>query len=207
MPDDRLPVLRRDLAGVGEIDLVMEAGSRKVVLVAVFLQETVHQRNRCELVIVRADVHDLHAKTFVDREKLRAGTIDLFLFGCSLHRPVKIGLGDEVRQTDDGNPAEGRFVAVIDAVNALLPPESLQRRHHIVVKAFDPMVPLAVMTIGNDDPRPVIVANIDGLYDATVQQLADMTRTPFARSKNLARTLVAPTASDLIATLNTLAPR
>ncbi len=69
------------------------------------------------------------------------------------------------------------------------------------------MSTLAVMTIGNDDPRPVIVANIDGLYDATVQQLDDMTRTPFARGKNLARTLVAPTASDLIATLNTLAPR
>ena len=66
---------------------------------------------------------------------------------------------------------------------------------------------LAVMTIGNDDPRPVIVANIDGLYDATVQQLADMTRTPFARGKNLARSLVAPTASDLIATLSSLAPR
>ncbi len=69
------------------------------------------------------------------------------------------------------------------------------------------MSTLAVLTIGNDDPRPVIVANINGLYDATVQQLADMTRTPFARGKNLARTLVAPTASDLIATLNTLAPR
>ena len=69
------------------------------------------------------------------------------------------------------------------------------------------MSTLAVLTIGNDDPRPVIVANIDGLYDATVQQLVDMTLTPFARGKNLARTLVAPTASDLIATLNTLAPR
>jgi uncharacterized protein (TIGR00730 family) len=69
------------------------------------------------------------------------------------------------------------------------------------------MSTLAVMTIGNDDPRPVIVANIDGLYDATIQQLADMTRTPFARSKNLSRTLVATTPSDLIATLNTLAPR
>ena len=69
------------------------------------------------------------------------------------------------------------------------------------------MSTLAVLTIGNDDPRPVIVANIDGLYDATVQQLADMTRTPFARGKNLARTLVAPTASALIATLDTLAPR
>ena len=69
------------------------------------------------------------------------------------------------------------------------------------------MSTLAVLTIGNDDTRPVIVANIDGLYDATVQQLADMTRTPFARGKNLARTLVATSASDLISTLNTLAPR
>ena len=69
------------------------------------------------------------------------------------------------------------------------------------------MSTLAVMTIGNDDPRPVIVANIDGLYDATVQQLADMTQTPFARSKNLARTLVATNATDLINILNTLAPR
>ena len=66
------------------------------------------------------------------------------------------------------------------------------------------MSTLAVLTIGNDDPRPVIVANIDGLYDATVQQLADMTATPFARGKNLARTLVAPTARDLIATLQSL---
>ena len=61
MPDNRLPVLRSDLAGVGELDLVMEAGGRKVVLVAVFLQETVHQRDRCRFVIVRADMQDLQA--------------------------------------------------------------------------------------------------------------------------------------------------
>ena len=69
------------------------------------------------------------------------------------------------------------------------------------------MSTLAVMTIGNDDPSPVIVANIDGLYDATIQQLADMTRTPFARGKNLARTLAAANATDLINILSTLAPR
>jgi len=69
------------------------------------------------------------------------------------------------------------------------------------------MSTLAVMTIGNDDPRPIIVANIDGLYDATIRQLADMTRTPFARGKNLAHPLVATTPADLIATLATLAPR
>ena len=68
------------------------------------------------------------------------------------------------------------------------------------------MSTLAVLTIAGDDPRPVIAANIDGLYDATIQQLADMTRTPFARGKNLACTLVATTATDLIATLDTLPP-
>ena len=66
------------------------------------------------------------------------------------------------------------------------------------------MSTLAVMTIGNDDPRPIIVANLDGLYDATILQLADMTRTPFARGKNLARTLVATTLTELLSTLSTL---
>ena len=66
---------------------------------------------------------------------------------------------------------------------------------------------LAVMTIGNDDPRPIIVANIDGLYDATIQQLADMTHTPFARGKNLARTLAARTTTELLSTLASLTSR
>ncbi|MBR5171459.1 MAG: TIGR00730 family Rossman fold protein [Muribaculaceae bacterium] len=66
------------------------------------------------------------------------------------------------------------------------------------------MSTLAVMTIGNDDPRPIIVANLDGLYDATIRQLAEMTRTPFARGKNLARTLNATTATEFLATLQSL---
>ena len=69
------------------------------------------------------------------------------------------------------------------------------------------MSTLAVMTIGNDDPRPVIVANLDGLYDATIQQLADMTHTPFARGKNLARNLVTRTTDELLATLTDVASR
>ena len=69
------------------------------------------------------------------------------------------------------------------------------------------MSTLAVMTIGNDDPRPIVVANIDGLYDATIQQLADMTHTPFARGKNLARTLDARTTTELLSTLASLTSR
>jgi uncharacterized protein (TIGR00730 family) len=66
------------------------------------------------------------------------------------------------------------------------------------------MSTLAVMTIGNDDSRPIIVANLDGLYDATIRQLADMTRTPFARGKNLARTINATTTAELLNTLSTV---
>ena len=66
---------------------------------------------------------------------------------------------------------------------------------------------LAVMTIGNDDLRPVIVADLDGMFDATVEQLAVLTRTPFARGKNLSRTLVAHTAEELITDLETLSIR
>ena len=66
------------------------------------------------------------------------------------------------------------------------------------------MSTLAVMTIGNDDPRPIIVANLDGLYDATLRQLADMTLTPFARGKNLARTISATTPQQLLTALQSL---
>ena len=61
---------------------------------------------------------------------------------------------------------------------------------------------LAVLTIGGDDPRPIIVANFDGLYDATIQQLADLTRTPFARGKNLSRTLIAHSEQELLKHIN-----
>ena len=63
---------------------------------------------------------------------------------------------------------------------------------------------LAVMTIGNDDPRPIIVADLDGMFDATVQQLAVLTGTPFARGKDLSRTLVAHSPDELLSTLEAI---
>ena len=69
------------------------------------------------------------------------------------------------------------------------------------------MSTLAVMTIGNDDPRTIIVANLDGMYDGTIRQLADLTSSPFARGKNLSRTLVARTPDELIDTLTHICSR
>lgn len=42
------------------------------------------------------------------------------------------------------------------------------------------------------------------LYDATIRQLADMTRTPFARGKNLDRTINATTTVELLSTLTSI---
>ena len=65
---------------------------------------------------------------------------------------------------------------------------------------------LAVMYIGNDDHRPVIVADLDGMFAATVQQLADLTRSPFARGKDLTGTIIAHTPDELLTTLKLLTP-
>ena len=66
---------------------------------------------------------------------------------------------------------------------------------------------LAVMTIGNDDPRPIIVADLDGMYDGTIRQLAGLTCTPFARGKDLSRTLVARTPTELLDSLESFGSR
>ena len=65
---------------------------------------------------------------------------------------------------------------------------------------------LTVMYIGNDDHRPVIVADLDGMFAATVQQLADLTRSPFARGKDLTGTIIAHTPDELLTTLKLLTP-
>ena len=61
---------------------------------------------------------------------------------------------------------------------------------------------LCVMCIGDDDHRPIIVANLDGMFDGTIRQLADLTCTPFARGKDLTRTIVATSADELIQILS-----
>ena len=61
-----------------------------------------------------------------------------------------------------------------------------------------------VMCIGDNDHRPIIAANLDGMFDATVQQLADLTRTPFGRGKDLTRTIITNTPDDLLQVLDGL---
>lgn len=60
---------------------------------------------------------------------------------------------------------------------------------------------LTVMCIDGTDPRPIIVANLDGMFDATIQQLAALEATPFARNQRLTRTRIAHCPEELIAEL------
>ena len=63
---------------------------------------------------------------------------------------------------------------------------------------------LTVMCLTPGDQRPVIVANIDGMYDDVIRQLAALEATPFARSQRLSRTLVAPTPAALFNLLTSI---
>jgi uncharacterized protein (TIGR00730 family) len=62
---------------------------------------------------------------------------------------------------------------------------------------------LAVMCIGDDDQRPIIVANLDGMFDATAQQIAAIEATPFARNKRLSRTHITTSLISTLASLTT----
>ena len=60
---------------------------------------------------------------------------------------------------------------------------------------------LCIMCIGNDDHRPIIVADLDGMFDATIAQLDALYHSPFGRGKNLNRSIVAHTPDELLTTL------
>ena len=63
---------------------------------------------------------------------------------------------------------------------------------------------LTVMNIGDNDTRAIIVVDLDGLFADTVRQLDSITRTPFARGKDLTCTLIVRTPAELLQTLTKL---
>ena len=66
---------------------------------------------------------------------------------------------------------------------------------------------ITVMNIGEDDQCPVIVADLDGMFADTIRQLDTITRTPFARGKNLTSSHIVRTPDELIAAINGLTQR
>ena len=109
---------------------------------ALLLQETVHPFHRGRLVVVGPGVHALDAKALVIGPELHGRKVRFLFVRCFLHRPVEVRPGHEVREPDHGDPLEFLFVRVVDAQNALLPPEALQRRDNVIEIALDPMIAL-----------------------------------------------------------------
>ena len=134
-----LPLLRRNPAGIGQIYLMVKAAVRKIILIAVIFDVSVHDFHRCGLIVERPVVHDLHAKALVNRKEFCYGAIELFLPGCFFRCPSELFACHEIREPDNRDLAKRGFVAVVNAVDALLPPKALQRRHYVVEVAFDPM--------------------------------------------------------------------
>ena len=65
---------------------------------------------------------------------------------------------------------------------------------------------LTVMCIGDDDQRPIIVADLDGMFADTIAQLDILQQSVFARGKTLNRTIIAHTPNDLLTTLKLHTP-
>ena len=120
--------------------------------------------------------------------------------------------------------AGGRIVGVLPAVfshlseslcDEMIATRDLQERKQYMIEHGDVFVvlpggigtldewisTLCIMCIGNDDHRPIIVADLDGMFDATVAQLDALYHSPFGRGKNLNRSIVAHTPDELLTTL------
>ena len=63
---------------------------------------------------------------------------------------------------------------------------------------------LTVMCIDRKSSRPIIVANIDGLFDSAINQLAGIVGTPFARNQPICQSIIVQDVTKLLQTLETL---
>ncbi len=66
---------------------------------------------------------------------------------------------------------------------------------------------LCVMAVGDSDGRGIILADTEEMFGDTLSQLGVLQRSPFARGKNLQRTIVAKSPEQLINELDKIANR
>lgn len=100
MTDHGFELLRRALARIGEVNLVMEAGFGEVGGVALFRDKCAHGVYGRRLAVVRPGVHALNAQALVDPQQLDCREVQL-LFGSSFRNsPVEVLASDEIGQAD-----------------------------------------------------------------------------------------------------------
>lgn len=138
MTDHGLELLRRALARVGEVNLVMEAGFGEVGGIALFRCKCSHGLYGRRLAVVRPGEHALNAKTLVDPQQLDRREVQLLFGGGFRNDPVEVLASDEIGQTDARDEVEVVLPRVIDpAIGVVLLPEALEWRHDEVEIAFD----------------------------------------------------------------------
>ena len=61
------------------------------------------------------------------------------------------------------------------------------------------------LVVNTDSRRKIVVANIGGLFDSTIRQIDQLAHSPLARSEMLQMSLIAATAEETVAILDTIA--
>ncbi len=61
MPDNCLPLFRRCFSGIRQIDLMVHASIREIILITVILKISVHHPDGCRFIIIGSVVHHLDA--------------------------------------------------------------------------------------------------------------------------------------------------
>lgn len=99
---------------------------RQVERVSALTHIGMHGLDSGGLIVVATNVHALHAQSFLYREVLSHRAVNFLFLRRFLNRPVEILTRDKIRQPDNGNPVEGLFVGIVSALDAVLPPKSLE---------------------------------------------------------------------------------
>ena len=104
-------------------------------------------------------------------------------------------LNDEIITTQNLNDRKAKMIELSDAFIVL--PGGLGTIDEWIAT-------LSALVVAGDTERKIIVANINGIYDHTVAQIASTAHSPFARSEIIDMSIIAHDGSELIDILNRL---
>lgn len=104
-------------------------------------------------------------------------------------------LNDQLVTTHDLNDRKSRMIEMADAF-VVMPGG---------IGTIDEWIStLSQLIVNGDEKHGIIVVNHQGMYDGTIQQLADCTDSIFARDRNINRSVIVDDATQLIEQLTKL---
>ena len=100
MANHGLELLRRALARVGEVNLVMQASFGEVGLIPLLHRKCAHDFYGRRLAVVGSSMHALNTQALVDPEQLDRREIQLLFSGSFCNCSLEVVAGDEIGQAD-----------------------------------------------------------------------------------------------------------